>query len=205
MLTFDARTARILDAIARLGSVSAAARELGLDASNTLRHLRTAERRAGAHLVARARGGAERGAASLTPAGRAVLGEAESDSWVASAGMYVRADGVTPLTIGHRVLYAAGHVRAGPVRVTFRPEDVSVERPREGARRSSVRNAFAARISGVDARKEGIVTVHLVAGALRFSAHVTRGAVRELRLREGSRVIATLKATAVRATPLTGA
>lgn len=199
MMGFDSRTRILLDAIQETGSVSAAARAVGLDASNALRHIRTAEHRAGRALVARTRGGADRGHARLTAAGLAVLDSgSEGSTWIGHAGPRDELAGVTPVRIGRRTLHAAARIPAGLVRVTIRAEDVALERPASGRGRTSVRNAVPVRVAAVTENASGTVRVDVVAGALRFAALVTRGAVRELRLREGSRVVATVKATAVR-------
>lgn len=194
---FDDRTRALLEGIARTGSVAAAARLVGMDPSNARRHLRTAEARAGAALVQARRGGAARGAAWLTRAGRARLGPGARLTGRALA--FEPDAGTTPVLVGRRVLHVAGRVREGPVELRVRPEDVLL------ARRwteTSARNALRGSVASVRPAAEGTFLVDVAAGALRVQALVTRGALRELRLKEGSRVVAAVKATALRATAL---
>ncbi|GEM_PF-6226828 len=194
MFGFDARTRALLAALARQGTLAAAAREVGMDPSNARRHLRAAEARHGAPLVAATRGGASRGATRLRRAGRALL----APGLLARAEAYDAKEGVTPLRLGRRVLHAAGPAPTPTVRVAFRPEDVGLERPQKGRPARSVRNALPAVVERIEPSAEGTLRVRLLAGDLPLEARITRGALRELRLREGSRVVATLKATAIR-------
>jgi molybdate transport repressor ModE-like protein len=60
----------VLRAIAATGSIRAAAERAGWSYRHTLAYLDNAERSLGFRLVARARGGVERGGAALTPRGR---------------------------------------------------------------------------------------------------------------------------------------
>jgi len=66
----------------------------------------------------------------------------------------------------------------------------------------STRNHLPARVHAIEAGPDGTWRVRLAAGALRLDAAVTRGAVRALRLRPGSRVVASLKASTLRVRPL---
>jgi molybdate transport repressor ModE-like protein len=63
----------LLRAIAAAGSIRAAAERAGWSYRHTLAYLDNAERSLGFRLVARARGGVERGGAALTPRGRDFL------------------------------------------------------------------------------------------------------------------------------------
>jgi molybdate transport system regulatory protein len=63
----------LLRAIAAAGSIRAAAERAGWSYRHTLAYLDNAERSLGFRLIARARGGAERGGAELTPKGRDFL------------------------------------------------------------------------------------------------------------------------------------
>lgn len=193
MFGFDDRTRALLAAIRRAGNVAAAARALGLDPSNARRHLRTAEARAGARLVQARHGGRGGRNARLTPAALAWLGERRARG-VALA--YDEEEGVTPVSIGKRTLFAAGRHPEGPVVVAVDPAAVSLSRAPPGG--TSVRNHLRVVVERIVPISEGTYEVRLVAGALRLRAHVTRGAMRDLRLREGSRVVAGVKATAVR-------
>ena len=60
----------LLRAIDVLGSVRAAAREVGWSYRHTLAYVTNAERALGRALVVRARGGNDRGGSALTPTGR---------------------------------------------------------------------------------------------------------------------------------------
>lgn len=200
MLDFDGRTQELLEAVRRTGSLAAAAREVGLDPSNARRHLRTAAERRGAPLVQSEKGGAVRGLTRLTPEGRALVRPARG--WTGRAEAFDAATGTTLVSVGARRLAVAGRVPEGPVRLEWRPEDVTLERPRPDAPSTSARNAVPARVHRIREAGEGTFRVALVAGALRLDATLTRGALREMRLREGSRVVARLKATAMRAAPL---
>ena len=193
MFAFDDRTRALLTAIRRAGSIAAAARALGMDASNARRHLATAAERAGAPLVAARRGGADRGRASLTPNGVRLLGVSHG-RLVGVAQAYDARAGVTPVRCGGRTLYAAGRIPEGPVELRIPPEHVVLAR---AAPDSSARNALPAQVMTVTASEEGIYVIELQAGALRLASRVTRAARRELRLRPGSRVVAMLKATSL--------
>ncbi|HLE47622.1 MAG TPA: TOBE domain-containing protein [Candidatus Thermoplasmatota archaeon] len=193
MFNFEARTKALLRGVWRLGSVSAAAANIGMDAANAGRHLRTAERRLGVRLLDRHRGG--RGAnAALTVAGRRYLDLA------ALRGVALGYDpdgGTTPIRVGGRTLFVAGLVAAGPVDVELKRESVALERGpiRPGA--SSVRNRFPVRVERIVQTRDGIYEVGLTSGSLRLESLVVRGALRDLRLRVGSRVFATIKAVSI--------
>lgn len=198
MLGFEDRTRAILFALWREGNVAAAARAVGLDASNARRHLRTAERRAGVRLVEARRGGRGGRNARLTGAGRAWLRLGALSGVV---GEYDEAEGVTPVRVGRRVLHVAGRRPPGPAEVRVPAAAVALERP--GARgEGSPRNRIPMRVDRIVAEGEGTFRVALVAGALRLESLVVRGAVRDLRLRRGSRVVAIVKAVAIEVAPL---
>lgn len=192
MFSFDARTHALLDAIGRLGSVSAAARVMGLDASNAHRHLRAAEARAGARLVERRQGSAR---SLLTRAARSRLGG--SNGLAGCALAFDPAEGTTPVVISRRVLHVAGRLPEGAVALHLRPEDVTLTR---SAPASSARNAFAGRVVTLrEDEREGTWRADVACGGLSLQALITRGAIRDLRLRPGSRVFAVVKATALTA------
>lgn len=196
MFSFESRTRELLRAVWVHGSVSAAAAELGMDASNATRHLRTAERRAGTRLVERRPGGRGGPNAHVTAAGRRVL---NLRSQIAFALPYDDAQGATPLRIGSRLLFAAGRIPPGPADIYIRPEAVALERPAKRPPVSSVRNRFPARVDAIEPEAQGIFRVFLSAGALRLESRVVRGAVKDLRLRTGSRVYANIKAVSIAA------
>lgn len=193
MFGFDDRTRALLSAVAREGNVAAAARSLGLDPSNANRHLRTAARRAGRPLVVARRGGKDGRNARLTPDARRLVDLAGLRG---DALEYDAERGVTPVRVGARELAVAGRVPRGPVALRIPPEAVVLERaPVAGA--ASPRNRIPMRVASIAERGEGTYLVRLVAGALAFESLVVRGALRELRLRRGSRVFAVVKAVAI--------
>ena len=196
MLGFDDRTRAILDAVQRHGSLSAAARALGLDPANARRHVRTAERRAGARLVEARRGGRGARNAWLTPAARRRLGHQGIPGRVVA---HDPEEGVSRVKVGAREILVAGEHAPGPVMLTVPPESVGLELPSERPREArSPRNAIPVRVQQVADEGNGAWRIVLAAGALRLESLVTRGAIRELRLRPGRRVVAVVKAVAVR-------
>lgn len=196
MLGFDDRTRALLLAVWREGNVAAAARRVGLDPANAHRHLRTAQRRHGAPLVDAWRGGRGGRNARLTPAGRRLL---EPSALRGVAGEYEEENGVTPVRVGARVLAVARRLAPGPVELRIPAEAVALERA-SGAGAGSARNRIPMRVDAVREAGEGTYRVALVGGALRLESLVVRGAVREMRLRPGSRVVAVVKAVAIEAT-----
>ncbi|MHB8584741.1 MAG: TOBE domain-containing protein [Thermoplasmatota archaeon] len=192
--------------IADTGSVSAAARAVGMDPANALRHIRRAESWEGAALVVRTRGGRGGGRAQLTPAGaRVARAGSKEHAWRGFAGTYDPASGTTPVAVGRRTVFVAGPLPMGPVRLEIRPDDVSLARasPRRAHVAESPRNRWPARVADLRPLREGILEAHLIlTGGALLSATLTRGAVLDLRLRAGSRVWATVKATAIQASPV---
>lgn len=198
MFAFEDRTRALLSGVEALGSVSAAARTIGMDASNAHRHLQTAEARLGRALVRRARGGAAGGSAELTRAGRRLVAGADGAPGVlAEVGAYDAREGTTRVEAAGRVLHAAGRHAPGWATLVVRGEDVALSRARPDAA-ASARNALDARVEALAPSGEGVFRARLAAGRLRLDATLTRGAVRALRLRVGSRVVASVKASALR-------
>ena len=72
-LVFGPGRARLLEALAERGSISAAAEELDMSYRRAWAMLKASERRLGSRLVERTRGGAGGGGARLTPVGQKVL------------------------------------------------------------------------------------------------------------------------------------
>jgi molybdate transport repressor ModE-like protein/molybdopterin-binding protein len=193
---FEDRTRELLRGVWLQGTISAAAARIGMDPGNAVRHLRTAERRAGVPLVERRRGGRGGRNARLTRQARRFL---EAATRIGTALAYDEDEGVTPVRIGGRILYAGGVVAAGPVDVEIRPESVALERSLGPRTRTSVRNRFPARVERVEPAADGVFRLELSAGALRLESLVVQGALRDLRLRVGSRVYATIKAVSIAA------
>lgn len=108
--------------------------------------------------------------------------------------VYDAQDGTTRVLVGRRALHVAGRWAPGPLAFSLPPEAVVLTRE---ASASSARNAIPARVVSLRDATEGTVLVELTAGSLRLRALITRGARRELRLRNGSRVVALVKATAI--------
>lgn len=193
MFGFDDRTRAILDGVRRTGSFSAAARGLGLDASNARRHVRLAEARASARLVEAWPGGRGLPNARLTAVGkrfvarRALLGRVLS---------FDDEQGVSVVRVGSRDVLVAGRHEEGPVELEIPAEAVSLERAPSGSARSP-RNAWPMRVESL-VEEDGVWRVRLVGGGLALESRVVRGALRDLRLRSGSRVIAVVKAVAIR-------
>ncbi|MEA3200118.1 MAG: hypothetical protein QOE90_1546 [Thermoplasmata archaeon] len=196
MFGFEARTRALLDAVRRHGNVAAAARSLGVDASNARRHLRTAGNRAGARLVVARRGGRGGRNARLTPAG---LRLARAGALVGTAQAYDPEEGVTPVRVGARTLAVAGRLAPGPVELRVPPESVTLERPGARVAATSARNRVPAHVEALQRDGEGTWRVKLRAGSLALEARVVQGSVRDLRLRPGTRVVAVVKAVAVEA------
>lgn len=88
-----------------------------------------------------------------------------------------------------------------PVRLAYRPEDVTLGTPADGAM-VSARNRLMLRVAHLSPAG-GLVRVRLE-GELTLNALVTRPAAEALGLAVGSQVVAYLKATALRAFPATG-
>jgi molybdate transport system regulatory protein len=72
---FGLGTMRLFAAIDRLGSINAAARELGMSYRYALERINVVEKRLGRTLVERKRGGKEGGGAKLTAFGYELLGD----------------------------------------------------------------------------------------------------------------------------------
>lgn len=109
-------------------------------------------------------------------------------------------EGVTPIRVGRRVLFAAGPHPSGPVHVVVPPESVALRRPGRGGK-GSPRNVLPARVVDVRPSGEGTFVVRLAAGEMRLESLIVRGALAALRLRPGSRVLAVVKAVALRVLP----
>ena len=72
-LVFGRGRAELLEAVRQTGSISAAARKMGMSYRHAWAMLRASEQRLGRALVERARGGAGGGGARLTPQARTLL------------------------------------------------------------------------------------------------------------------------------------
>ncbi len=210
---FTQRDASLLDAVDEVGSIHAAADELGRSYSRSHQRI-TALEDAFGDLVERQRGGASGGGSTLTENARQLLSRFErlrtEYSSIAETTEAVLDGAVTTRTgdIG-TVETAAGPVRAivprntDSVQVGIRADTVTLheraETPRATA--TSARNHFEGVVTGID-RGDGISLVSLGVGAEDpLYALVTRDSSERLDLEEGRQVVASFKATATRATP----
>lgn len=215
-VAFDDDDATLLETIARTGSVSAAAADLGRSRARALARLETLEDGFGS-LVERTRGGAGGGGSELTETARNLLARFDrlqaTLSGTAGAGETTLTGEVTAVD-GELAVVAtdAGPVRAlvtGPVAVGD-PAEVGVradvatlhapdDTPEPDA--TSARNRFAGHVIGVD-RGESVAHVGVDVGAERpVTALVTVESVDRLDLAPGRPVVVSFKATATRATP----
>lgn len=216
-VAFDGSDARLLAAIAEAGSVSGAAESLGRSRARCLTRLRELEDALGP-LVERRRGGSGGGGSELTPAGRDVLGRfdrlraalsgtADVPETVLS-GVVASVDGelcVVETDAGSVRAVATERAReAGEtVTVSVRADAVTLhdptDAPDEGA--TSARNRLTGTVRGVE-RGDAVATVAVDVGlGTPLRAFLTVESVRRLSLSPGTRVVASWKATATRATP----
>ena len=151
----------------------------------------------GVALVAAHRGGRGGRNANLTAHARRIV---QSGALGGLALGYSEADGVTPIRVAGRMLAAAGRIAPGPVEVSIAAQAVALERTApKGA--TSVRNRLPARVTSIEEASPGVLRVRLQSGALRLESLIVKAAQRDLRLRPGSRVYATIKAVNVTAVP----
>jgi len=212
-VTVDGRDAALLEAIDAHDSLNAAADALGRSYSRAHERLTVLESAAGP-LVARQRGGQGGGGSDLTPAARdllarfarlqAALEETARTDDVVLQGTVVDRDGelVTVET-------PAGPVRAlqfedgDRVQVSFRADAVTLHAleaapPADG---SSARNRFRGTVAAVEEAAAVATVTVAVSPTVRFPVRVTRRSLDRLELAPGVDVVATVKATATRASP----
>jgi len=228
--TFDDRDATLLRTVDEEGSLNAAATELGRSYARAHERLGDLETAFGP-LVERQRGGAGGGGSRLTENGRHLLARFDRLRTALSgttavaetvlSGRVVARDGelATVETPAGSLRALAGD--AERVQVVVRADAVTLHAPADAppAGGTSARNRFSGRVARVD-RGEAVALVTvaladdtaasgdaLVADAdadgdgPTLAALVTVDSVERLALAEGSPVVATLKATATRATP----
>ncbi len=212
-VTFTARDATLLRAVREAGSLNAAAGELGRSYARAHGRLGDLEAAFGP-LVERQRGGAGGGGSRLTEGAETLLAQFDrlqsALSGTASAeetvlpGRVVARDGelATVETDAGR-LRALAPPDADRVQVTVRADTVTLhapaEAPPEGA--TSARNRFSGTVREVD-RGESVALVTVDVGDDRsLAALITAESVERLGLEPGGEVVATMKATATRATP----
>lgn len=101
-------------------------------------------------------------------------------------------------------LYAVADIASGtPVLVSVRPEDIMLFEGTAEIPASSARNRFVMRVLDVEP-SGGIVKLTLQAGGLRLAASISRASAVDLALAKDSRVLALIKAVAVRVRPAIG-
>lgn len=212
-VTFDRSDARLLRAVDDRGSLSAAAEALGRSYSRAHARVTDLEAAVGP-LVDRRRGGADGGGSELTSSARdllarfarlqAALDRTASTDEVVLDGTVVEREGELAT-----VETPAGRVRAlsvedaERVQVSFRADAVTLHAPETAppAGGTSARNRFRGTVAAVDrSQAVALVTVRVAEDA-RLSVVVTRDSLDRLKLRQGAEVVATVKATAIRAVP----
>ncbi len=212
-LEFGRRDAELLRAIAREGSLNAAADELGRSYSRAHTRVSDLERELGS-LVERRRGGAGGGGSQLTETGRALLarfdrlaaaleGTAMTEK-VELVGEVRDRDGA--LATVHTPAGTVRAVLADPadrVRVAFRADAVTLHAP-DGApnpAETSARNRFEGTVKTVErAAAIAEVTVDIGTGTP-LAVQITVESLDQLGIGPGDPVVASFKATATRATP----
>jgi len=210
--TVDAADVALLRAVAAHDSLNAAADELDRSYSRAHARIKDLEAALGP-LVARERGGVGGGGSKLTENARKLLArfarlEAALDRTahiekVVLDGDVVQRDGELAV-----VETPAGRVQAVQfepatrVQVTFRADAVTLHDPTAAptADESSARNRFEGRVTDID-EHEALATVTISVGSdTSITALITRDSLTELDINPGSSVLATVKATATRAT-----
>jgi molybdate transport system regulatory protein len=211
--TVDVEDVRLLRAVAEHGSLNAAADALGRSYSRAHARITDLEDATGP-LVSRQRGGAGGGGSRLTEEARELLAGFERlasalDGTATTERLVL--DGHVSERHGDLVTVEtdAGRVRAlaltddADVQVSFRADAVTLHRPTgaPGGDETSARNRFEATVESVDGG-ESVGTVTVDVGATDpLAVRVTGESIDRLELEPGATVVATVKATAVRATP----
>jgi len=212
-VTFGDDDAALLRAIDEAGSLNAAADTLGRSFSRTHKRLSSLEGAFGG-LVESRRGGAGGGGSALTDRGRRLLARFERVRAELSGVAEVAETVLDGRVVDHdgelaTVETAAGRLRAlapagaSAVHVTIRADTVTLHDAEAAPppTETSARNRFEGTVVDVS-DGESIRTVTLDVGTdRRLVALVTSHSSRELDLRPGTRVLASFKTTATRATP----
>lgn len=169
---------RLLEAVGRAGSISAAARLLGLSYKHVWDGIAALNTLAGEPLVAGRKGGAKGGGAALTPAGARFV-EA-----------FRRLEGETAERLRHIAAEGEGALSLRPLAA--------------GVLRTSARNTLPGTVTRIeDGPVACTVTLALTAGAS-LQAVITHRSLVELGLFPGRRAIALIKAPFVRLGPAGG-
>jgi len=110
-------------------------------------------------------------------------------------------EGIAEILIGEQVVYGWTSLpERTDVLVGIRPEDVTLFEAGLGLPPSSARNQIRMRVDAIE-RRGSTDRISLSANGLRIAASVSRAAVRDLELEDGSEVLALIKATAVSVAP----
>jgi molybdate transport system regulatory protein len=215
--TVEERDAALLRAVARKGSLNAAASALGRSYSRAHARVGDLEDAAGP-LVERRRGGTEGGGSRLTDEGRELLAEfdrlqaalagtAATERLVLDGRVTGRSGDLVTVETPAGMVRALGLTDADDVRVAFRSDAVTLHDPEhapEGGE-TSARNRFRGVVAGVD-RGDGTALVRIDVGASApLAVRVTETSLDALGLEPGAPVVASFKATATRATAAPGA
>jgi molybdopterin-binding protein/molybdate transport repressor ModE-like protein len=201
---------RLLEAVAREGSLAAAARAIGIHRDRGVYRMERLGRIAGGPVLAADKGGAARGSSRLTRRGWALL-HRSATAGPAAADAAGRPSPVGPTILSGRFTrrpYPAVRLPGGislavgfraadgqSVRVAVDPESVLLARR---AFATSARNVLHGRVGRRRVVPGGLVRIDLHVGPVRLASLVTRRAVRSLRLAPGSPVVLFIKATALR-------
>ncbi|MFB6173955.1 MAG: TOBE domain-containing protein [Halobacteriales archaeon] len=214
--SFDRSDAALLRAVDEHASLNAAADALGRSYSRAHDRITTLEAAVGP-LLERERGGPGGGGSELTPTARdllarfarleAALADTARVDAVALEGRVTGRDGElatvgTPAGTVRALLFEA----AERVQVSFRADAVTLQDPEfaPAADATSARNRFPGTVVAVDPG-ESIARVDVEVGAPEpLSALITDESRRRLDIEAGREVVASVKATAVRATPRPG-
>lgn len=213
--SFGEDDAALLRAIEEHRSLNAAAGALGRSYSRAHARIATLEESVGS-LVERRRGGRGGGGSRLTSRARTLLdrferlqvalsGTAQTEEVVLDGTVLEREGELATIETGAGQVRALLFEPAERVQVSFRGDAVTLHAPGSApaASDTSARNRFVGEVVGVD-RREAIVRVAVDVGiAEPVVALVTVDSLERLALEPGAEIVASFKATATRATPVT--
>lgn len=213
-VSFESGDSALLRAIDETGSLNAAADSLGRSYSHAHRRLATLEAAFGT-LVDTQRGGSGGGGSRLTERAYRLLatferlrtelsGVTEVTETVFEGQVVDRTGRVVTVETSAGRLHAVAGTDATAVSVTVRADSVTLSEDTDAPPATSARNRLHGTVAGVE-KRDGIARVAVAVGADRpLAALLTAESRRRLRLTAGSRVLASFKTTATRATPQPG-
>lgn len=210
---FDASDAALLRAVDEHGSLNGAADALGRSYARAHARLKDLEAAFGP-LVERRRGGADGGGSRLTDGARDLLarferlrtafsGTASAEETVLAGRVVAREGELATVETAAGALRALAPEGAEAVEVTLRADAVTLHAPAGSPSddATSARNRLRGEVAAVD-RGEAVARVAVDVGTdAPLAALVTVESVERLDLRPGDEVVASVKATATRATP----